>query len=793
MWRRLILGGTCWCVAFGWGGMLPLANASATACPNELLRLELHSGQLPDCRAYELVTPAYKEGAYVSAVLAISQDGSHLLGSSLGAFAGTAGDGLGSGTSLVGATYEFSRTTEPEGWSALPLDPPRSRFGSNGLFDASADLGITLWELGRRAITAPGASPETLLCPAKEGEEELHLESVTDFYREEPHARTPFTKVGPATPEPCVPNGGEYTYIGGSADLSHILFSTQSGFRWPNDETIGTGSTLYEYVGTNNTSPTLVGENESGSLVSDCGTRLGSSTPNEVKGSSGSMYNAISMTGERIFFTAVGEDDQACGVTEPAVDELFVREEAHSPEASSQVHVTAISCREGLPSPCADANFEGASQDGSKVFFTSTGKLLAGADDDSTVGDSAVGVGLPPNEEKGCVRTAEGSSGCNLYEDALSSLGSVLTQKLVLVSGGNSNPRVQGVARISEDGSHVYFVAKGVLTGPNTEGVAPVSGEDNLYGFERDGQTAEEGFPEGRTSFIATLSPSDEDADWRRADQRPVQVSQDGSLLVFTSVGDPKHEGVLTGIRQVFQYDSQTHALVRVSIGEDGYANDNRNPANNATITAWPSGYIYANNDSPTQTDGVLAPQDGAVFFESADALTPAALHNGMDTLGQPVPNVYEYRAGHVYLISDGHDESTLHGGPGVILLGSDRGGENVFFETSDSLIGPDTDTQQDIYDARADGGIPTLSTLSPLACEAEGCRGLLRPTPALSVPGTAIQSAESSPPPIAASTMAKAKRKIKAKAIKKKVKRKRKRARGAGHQIRARAHGRSR
>ena len=60
---------------------------------------------------------------------------------------------------------------------------------------------------------------------------------------------------------------------------------------------------------------------------------------------------------------------------------------------------------------------------------------------------------------------------------------------------------VQGVVRVSEDGSHVYFVAKGVLTASNREGHAPQAGAENLYVYEPDPALAG-GF---HTVFVATL------------------------------------------------------------------------------------------------------------------------------------------------------------------------------------------------------------------------------------------------------------------------------------------------
>ncbi|MFI5009619.1 MAG: hypothetical protein ACHQDY_05020 [Solirubrobacterales bacterium] len=662
---------------------IPAAGASADACPNETLRSETHSRRLPDCRAYELVTPPYKEGAFVgqlSGMLGLAPDGEHLIGTSLGVFAGSEDGTLGGDSRLRGTAYELSRTSV--GWATTALGPPESTYRSAGMYDAGADLSATLWGLGR--LTQP--------------------EGVSDLYVERP--RGTFTEVGPPTPEPNAVNANRYTYLGASADLSHVLFSTEPGFRWPFDSTLGAASTLYEYVGTGNVAPSLVGVSGgagSTELVSQCGTLLGSSAPS---GARGSMYNAVSADGARVFFTAVGRDNLECGGSEPPVDELLVREEV-TPSEERTVPIsepTLTYCEESPALPCADAHFEGASQDGSKVFFTSTQKLLPEA--------------------------SEGTA--NLYEYDFHALAG---ENLSLASAGAAPAEVQGVARISEDGSHVYFLARGVLSAaPNVLGDPPLAGGENLYVHERDS-----GASSGHTAFIATLSPGDE-TDWARADERPVLASAEGRFLVFTSRADLTHEGVAPGVAQVFQYDALTESLVRASIGEPGFGDDGHTPAYGATLATQQADVF----DSPTSAVGASAPANGAVFFESPTALTPQALNDQIDGLGEPVPNVYEYRAGAVSLISEGLDTSTVDGSPGVRLLSADPSGNNAFLTTVDPLVAQDTDTQQDIYDARAEGGFPAPKP--PPSCSGEACQGPLSTPPKPPVAGGATGSGKANP-----------------------------------------------
>jgi hypothetical protein len=703
-------------------------GAYGASCSNEELRSELHSELLPDCRAYELVTPPYKEGGTFNP-FAVGEDGSHLIGGSFGVFDHAEGDPL--DPLVEGVAYGLSRGLA--GWSASPLEPSETQFQSTAvLLDMRSDFSASLWAIGTLA-QAPG-------------EVDLYIRGADGS----------LVKIGSPTGTVNVNNGTQYQYLGASGDLSHVLFEVRNAnFYWPFDHTVSNGS-LYEYVvGTGNPVPMLVGViggRESTSLISECGTRLGSGVAFQPFGS---MYNAISADGSRVFFTALGAHSHPCGPVQPAVDELLVREET-SPGQMQTVPVSEPSlgyCAES-PAACRDAEFEGASLDGSKSFFTSTQRLTEDASEDPKGADSAT---------QGCSLTT-GPGGCNLYEYESEPGGG---HRLRAVSSGSTEPRVQGVARISEDGSHVYFVAKGVLTGTaNAGGEAARKGADNLYLFERDAR-----YPEGHTAFIALLPPSD-GAIWAHTDNRPVQASRNGQFLVFTSLNDLTHEEDIEGVAQVYRYDASSGELVRVSTGQDGYNDNGRRPVYDASLAIGPAGaslpYPYYSSDSPVATGGALAPDNGTVFFASPTGLTLQALNNRVDPFGHPIPNVYEYSGGRVYLISDGLDTSTVHANPGVRLLGESASGADVFFTTSDQLVPRDGDTQQDVYDAHVDGG---FAEPHQSLCTGEGCQGLLAPAPTLPAPGSAGEGAGSNVESAAAAV--KAAPKIKRKARRKKPKRK--------------------
>jgi hypothetical protein len=610
---------------------------------------------------------------------------------SLGAFAGTESD-----TTAGGAAYRFTRTGA--GWSASAESPAASMFETSRRVAASRDVSRTLFATHRATQAA----------------------EVVDLYVRE--ADGTFAEVGPMAPpaaEAGPPTGAtqsldiQDSYTGASADLSHTLFELEGERpRWSGDTTRSApgATSLYAYVGTGNRQPRLVGVNSEGHLISDCSTILGDGVE------AFNTYNAVSVSGETVFFTAVGHlpEGHECeeSVTAPAVSELYARLGGTQTVAISEPTTgPAGDCEVCNTTTRGPGEFQGASGDGSKAFFLTEQELLPGATTN------------------------------NLYEY---DFDAPAAHKIARVSIGSAAPEVLGVARISQDGSHVYFVAKAVLTSEPNNSLAPEhqiaqAGANNLYLFERDAA-----YPAGRVAFVAPLSEADSQ-DWRAKDERPVQATPDGRFLVFTSVTDLT-PGDTAEQPQVFEYDAVHDTLVRVSIGHAGY------PAGAANADAHASELplqAYRPGVSPTRPDtGLAISADGSrVLFSSAGALTPQA----ETAQAASAQSVYEYHSGgpiangSVYLISDGRD--AVNATP----LGLDQAGVNAFFQTAEPLLPQDSDTQYDIYNARGDGGFP--ATLGAPACDAEACHGAPASPPTLGLPGSlSILPDGNLPPPPAAS-----------------------------------------
>jgi hypothetical protein len=659
------------------------SNVNGTATGSELDHTFVYgtSGTgLPDDRAYEMVTPAQKNGALVGfgvfiAPPSVSEDGSRVVANSIQCFGGA--QSCTAERASEGQPYLFSRT--PSGWVTTALAPPAAQFDSPPSDVANfADTGAALFS----AATPPG------------GED--------DFWLREPDGS--LADVGPAYPPSLGAQGSPFPGLeDATPDLSHLVYRSYA--QWPFDA----GSGLYEYIGVGNSQPVLVGVTGgrvSTDLVSVCGTSLNPAKNNEV--------SPVSADGRTVFFTALACGSGSgvnAGRAVPA-NELYARIDESQTVAISQRSPTGCTTPACTSSPPADARFIGASNDGSKAFFQDAQQLT----------DSATqGAG-------------------NLYEyDFANPAG----HNLIDVSAGDTSgqgPSLGGVLAISADGSHVYFVSSGVLTeAPNAQGQSAEPRGNNLYVFERD--TAH---PSGHVAFIAALAGSDSSEleighanvtpDGRfllftsHNDLTSDDVSRTGAAQVFRY---DSQSGQLVRV-----------SVGNDGFNDNGNAGSPSLCAEqtfrctaDATIANAELG--FDRHDPSMSHDGSF------VFFQSPAGLTPQALDYvriGSTDGGHPTyaQNIYEYHDGHVYLISDGRDTATIsnNGFPAVQLLGADASGANVFFTTTDQLVAQDTDTQRDIYDARvctaSDPCVTASASLPP--CLGEACHGIPTGTP--SVPG---------------------------------------------------------
>ncbi len=651
-------------------------DANEVSCPNEgMSGFESH---LPDCRAYEMVSPAFKDGGDDTVLQAVSSTGTHVIISSLSAFAGTENDPL---DDVLGAVYQLVRSGS--GWTASSVTPSAS-MSPNAYFLTSSSDGVSdLWEVVGSAHSIYSGA--------------FDIREPSGAFSEVGPVLPPAAQMGPpATGE----NGGEdkdVAFAGATRDLSHVLFTIeaqQPEWLWPGDTTEpGTGDrSLYEYGGVGNSQPRLVGVSASGGLISDCGTSLGAPSG---QGTS-NTYNAISADGETVFFTALGYEEGEGDICKhegrPAVGELYARLGHSQTVGISEPSTEACSrCAVGEPKK---AIFQGASEDGSEVFFTTEQELFAG------------------------------SEGQNLYEYDFDALDG---EKVVRVSRGapgyeSQHPGVLGVARVSEDGSHVYFVATEALTGSNSEGNSPGQGADNLYMFERDSN-----YPTGRTVFITKLTDEDAKSDWSGQDMHAVQATPEGEFLVFDS--HTAIMGNLTERSQVLEYNAQTEKLIRISVGAAGYSSGAKSAE---TYGSSIDSQNYGEKDLPTNATTRLAVStDGLrIVFYSQAALAEGA-EEGKE-------NVYEY---------EGSENSVEPNAPGSVYLiaanvekaendiSLDSTGADVFFETLDRLSPSNVDTKINIYDAREDGGFPVSIHE---ACTGEACQGSPSSPPAFGAPSSA-------------------------------------------------------
>jgi hypothetical protein len=422
---------------------VPTLAPPRPGCENEAIRKENSSEALPECRAYEMVTPSNKQG--YGAKFFDYDAGTALVYGSKAEDIDNSGQGSG-----LGNLYTAVRTNT--GWQTRPNlnGPSGSDFSgpdyvpvdTGGVPHLSKDLLSWVWVGYKESI--PGAQ----------------------LYLRKPDGT--FALMGKPISNPPGGAGGfsgqaaEELFVGASDDLGHQVYDG-SGTGFFTHPTWGPG--VYEFVGVDDNQPRRIDLDNLGSPISGEGCEHG--IPGLPQAAAG---NAVSREGRVIFFTAL-----ACpgGLTH---EELWARVGGVSSFDVSASHCTRVDCN-----AAAEPHFQGDAGDGFRVFFTTTQQLVNGDTDpanDLYACDIPLGTPAPVGEANPC---------------------SSFRQISVAETGA---AEVENVLGNSENGSTVLFTAKGVLA-DNEDALEEqaVAGDKNLYAWRTDAA-----HPDGQITFVGRLT-----------------------------------------------------------------------------------------------------------------------------------------------------------------------------------------------------------------------------------------------------------------------------------------------
>ena len=588
---------------------------TSNACENQELRLA-HSLLLPDCRAYELVTPADTNGRPPKGIgfggdqfnTVEASPGGNVVSFLIegGVIPGTEGTG-----SFNGDLYRTTRTDS--GWNTESAGPTGAETVEVQQGSTSPDQGYSFWVASRE---------------------------------------------GSALIE-----GKETHYV-----------------RYPDDHSVPVGR------GNLGTDPSALGR-----LIAEGGNHI--------------IFQTVSQNGEQPI--QLEEDAPPTGtsvVYDRTPDEV--------------THVVSLLPGNETPEAGENAEYLGASADGEGIAFKIGSTLYLRLANTTTY---EIGIGAK------FAGVSEGGSRIFYVEGGdLFAFDTESEEAIPFTEVGNAVP-----ANVSSDGTRAYFVSTTAIEGSGENPNGAVAGE----GKDKEGKPKENLYlsEEGAIRFVGTVTERDVIGEnpgngqldglglWTvgfgtgQIPQDPSRTNPDGSVFLFSSRAD------LTGYDpegapEIYRYDSVGNRLHCVSCiptktpatGGASLETINLNQGDPAPFS--PRGLVLN-----LRADGQRA------VFQSTEALV------SRDNDG--VQDIYEWEeqgvgsctrvGGCIYLISSGRSASDNY------LYGLNASGDDVFFTTSETLVGGDGDTLS-IYDARVNGGFKKVPCQQP-----EECINEKPPTPA--------------------------------------------------------------
>lgn len=644
--------------------LLVPATAGAAPCPNESARVGA-SAHLPDCRAFEMVSPLVKNGS-VPTAMGVVPAGDKVIFSSSGAFADA-------GSANAVASPYLARRGEGEGWSTKSLAPPATVFSTYfqvavlAPLDFSPDLESTLWKMRTSEQDATGLS-------------EFYVRNADGDF-------APLTGPMPGPTSTLRP-------VGASDDLSHVIVTMDSRQLTVTDGTTNarTITDMVEVVGGETPEIRQIGVDNSGTTIQPtCG--LATSTPGSF---AGSPLNAMSRDGSRIVFQPLCNDSR---------NRQYVRV-----NGTQTFEVSASQCARASAPSCnapARVSAQGASRDG-QVFLFATTQQLIDADIDSGTDlyicdlDSLPAPVTPTN---GCPSPLVG----------------------VTVTGTATSADVRAVLTLSDDGDRVYFIAGGVLAGANEEGDVPGSGANNLYVYDRTGTPHIDyiGAIAANDLLLSTFGCSVQGQCVVSTSSGSARYMVFPTLSALTSDDEDnkddiyRYDAVSKSLDRMWPSDPAHNGPNREFHASIAARGTNSSGALAGLYSAGrDNGRAITDDGSRVffETPEALSPNDRTTGESTSDC---TELSRQVDEMPRTGCDVYQWSSdGSITLVSDGLSES----GSAVELI--TPSGDDVFITTTTQVSPRDTDTSIDIYNARVNGGDPPVPSVGqpcdPLADECQ-------------------------------------------------------------------------
>jgi hypothetical protein len=649
-------------------------------CPNDALRIGA-SAQLPDCRAYEMVSPLDKSNGDI----VVQQQLSNLQPAVLNQSA-VSGERLTYGSyrafgdaKSAPYTSQYLAQRNPlgdaeQGWQTHGISPPQTE-SINGVIEFDFEFRAFSEDLCEGWIT-PLFEP--VLAPGG-------IAGVWNLYRrtelcdEEAEEYEAISTAAPENP------ATEYflELQGVSEDGTVAAFASTDSLEGSGASPNPSGKTQL-YVKGPGQGPRYACVLPGGSPAPECWAGTGTlQRPRLMRGAN--VIGALSADGMRVYWTDSENEGRIFLRQNPLAEGTECSEE------SSPCTIAVSKEGEEKSGTAKDSRFWAAAKDGSAAIYT-TGK--------------------------------------DLYRFEVEG------QATSKIAGG-----VFGILGQSEDLSRTYFASSEVLSGEeaNGEGAKAQAGKANLYLHEVGPGPGTYSFIGVLHPDDANQSAEGSSALAAAPNYHNGRVSADGLHAAFMS------KARLTGYdntdaksgepdTEVFVYDAAADG----GAGEILCASCNPSGARPAGADI---SFLFAPIGAPTSpfwvaarlpvystnlhAPEVLADDGSRLIFESQDPLIPRDTNSRLD--------VYQWeRAGTGGCKEESASFSTEAGGCiELISIGKSKrrseiidvsaGGDDVFFTTLSSLV-PQDYGLVDIYDARVDGGFPVPSPPPPL-CEGETCQ----------------------------------------------------------------------